>query len=110
MQLSSIERYDLKDRAFSPAVPPALRFSSDVDGGAIFSAIRQGDILIHHPYDSFSPVIDFLRAAARDENVLAIKQTLYRTGTNSPVVKALLDRQPRLRQAGGGAGGTEGAL
>ncbi len=90
MQLSKIERFDLKDRAFSPALPPPLRFSSDVDGGAIFNAIRQGDILIHHPYDSFSPVIDFLRAAARDENVLAIKQTLYRTGTNSPVVKALL--------------------
>ena len=90
MQLSRIERYDLRDRAFSPSVPQALRFSSDVEGGAIFSAIRDGDILIHHPYDSFSPVIDFLRAAARDENVLAIKQTLYRTGTNSPVVKALL--------------------
>ena len=90
MQLSRIERYDLRDRAFSPCVPQALRFSSDVEGGAIFNAIREGDILIHHPYDSFSPVIDFLRAAARDENVLAIKQTLYRAGSNSPVVKALL--------------------
>jgi polyphosphate kinase len=90
MQLSRIERFDLKDRAFSPGLPPALRFSSDVENGAIFTAIRQSDILIHHPYDSFSTVIDFLRAAARDENVLAIKQTLYRTGSNSPVVKALL--------------------
>jgi polyphosphate kinase len=90
MQLTRIERFDLKDRAFSSALPPALRFSSDVENGAIFTAIRQGDILIHHPYDSFSPVIDFLRAAARDENVLAIKQTLYRTGSNSPVVRALL--------------------
>ena len=90
MQLSRIERYDLRDRAFTPAVPQALRFSGDVEGGAVFSEIREGNILIHHPYDSFSPVIDFLRAAARDENVLAIKQTLYRVGSNSPVVKTLL--------------------
>ncbi len=90
MQLSRIDRYELKDRAFSPALPQPLHFSSDVDGGAIFTAIREGNILLHHPYNSFSPVIDFLRAAARDENVLAIKQTLYRVGSNSPVVKALL--------------------
>lgn len=91
MQLTKIERHDLKDRPFSPTLPPALRFRGDVDdSGAIFAAIRQEDILIHHPYDSFSAVIDFLKAAARDENVLAIKQTLYRTGTNSPVIKTLL--------------------
>jgi polyphosphate kinase len=91
MQLTKIDRHDLKDRPFSPTLPPALRFRGDVDdSGAIFAAIRQEDILIHHPYDSFSAVIDFLKAAARDENVLAIKQTLYRTGTNSPVIKTLL--------------------
>lgn len=91
MQLTKIERHDLKDRPFNPTLPPALRFRGDVDdSGAIFAAIRQEDILIHHPYDSFSAVIDFLKAAARDENVLAIKQTLYRTGTNSPVIKTLL--------------------
>jgi polyphosphate kinase len=91
MQLTKIERHDLKDRPFSPTLPQALRFRGDADdSGAIFAAIRQEDILIHHPYDSFSAVIDFLKAAARDENVLAIKQTLYRTGSNSPVIKTLL--------------------
>ena len=60
MQIAKIERHDLKDRPFTPAVPPVLRNRSDVEDGSIFAAIRQGDILIHHPYDSFSPVIDFL--------------------------------------------------
>jgi polyphosphate kinase len=90
MQIAKIERHDLKDRPFTPAVPPMLRNRTDVEEGSIFAAIRQGDILLHHPYDSFSPVIEFLSSAARDPNVLAIKQTLYRVGTNSPVVKTLL--------------------
>lgn len=90
MQVTKIERHDLKDRPFTPAVPAALRNRSDVEDSSIFAAIRQGDILIHHPYDSFSPVIEFLSTAAKDPNVLAIKQTLYRVGANSPVVKALL--------------------
>ncbi|RPJ45113.1 MAG: polyphosphate kinase 1, partial [Chloroflexi bacterium] len=89
-QLSKIERHDLKDRPYSPAVPPMLRNRSELEDGSVFAAIRQGDILIHHPYDSFSPVIEFLSSAAKDPNVLAIKQTLYRVGTNSPVVKTLL--------------------
>ena len=84
-----VERYDLKDSAYKPVVPPA--FSAGTSGSDIFDAIRQENILIHHPYDSFSPVVDFLRAAARDPNVLAIKQTLYRVGQNSPVVEALLE-------------------
>ncbi len=90
MQIAKIERHDLKDRPFSPAVPPVLRNRADVEDGSIFDAIRRGDILLHQPYDSFSPVIEFLNTAAKDPNVLAIKQTLYRVGSNSPVVKALL--------------------
>jgi polyphosphate kinase len=90
MQIARIERHDLKDRPFTPSIPPVLRMRPDVEDGSIFGAIRQGDILLHHPYDSFSPVIEFLNTAARDPNVMAIKQTLYRVGTNSPVVKALL--------------------
>ncbi len=90
MQLTRVERYDLKDRPFSPATPPPLKGVEEEDGG-IFNAIRQGNILMHHPYDSFAPVIAFLRAAARDPNVLAIKQTLYRVGQNSPIVQTLLE-------------------
>ena len=89
MQVTKIERYDLKDLPYTPSVPEPLRNRGDEDG-SFFAAIRRGDILIHHPYDSFSPVIEFLQTAARDPNVLAIKQTLYRVGSNSPVVKSLL--------------------
>jgi len=91
MELTRIDRYDLKDRPFMPAVPTVLRHTnSDDEEGSLFAAIRQNDILIHHPYYSFLPVIDFLKAAAQDPNVLAIKMTLYRVGNNSPVVKTLL--------------------
>jgi polyphosphate kinase len=90
MELTRIERHELKDRPFVPYTPPNLRFGPDAEDDAIFSAIQQENILLHHPYDSFSPVVDFLRTSARDPGVLAIKQTLYRTGSNSPVVKALL--------------------
>ena len=86
MQLYKLNRPDLKYKPFTPAVLDVLKESDD-----IFTAIRQGDILMHHPYDAFAPVIDFLRAAARDPNVLAIKQTLYRVGSNSPVVRTLLE-------------------
>lgn len=89
MQLYEIDRYDLKDPPFIPSLPLPLKAES-FDGN-IFSAIRQGDILLHHPYDSFDPILDFLKSASRDPNVLAIKQTLYRVGRNSPIVKALLE-------------------
>src|SRR5207237_4989278 len=57
----------------------------------IFKTIQEGDVLMHHPFESFQPVIDFLRGAAEDPDVLAIKMTLYRVGRNSPIVEALLD-------------------
>ena len=94
--LHSIDRRDLKDVPFKPAVPVRLRdFPPDSN---IFSAIRRGDILLHHPYDSFGPVIDFMLAAARDPDVLAIKQTLYRVGRDSPVVDALLEARENGKQ------------
>jgi len=91
MELTRVDRYDLKDRPFLAYVPPALRSGETEDDESIFHAIRQGNIMLHHPYDSFNPVVEFLRAAARDPNVLAIKQTLYRVGKNSPVVRTLLE-------------------
>lgn len=85
-QLHSIDRPDLKYAPLIPRVPPAL-----VTGESIVSALDRHDILVQHPYDSFAPVVEMLTNAARDPNVLAIKQTLYRVGTDSPVVRALLD-------------------
>ncbi len=89
-QISQINRPDLKFEPFSPVTPEALKFEHDTNSEQFFRAIRRQDILLHHPYDSFDPVVDFLHHAAIDPNVLAIKQTLYRVGRNSPVVKALL--------------------
>lgn len=84
MELHRIDRPDLKYPSFTPAIPSELRKGLD-----LFQAIRHHDQLLHHPYDSFDVVVDFLRAAARDPQVLAIKQTLYRVGTNSPIVDLL---------------------
>jgi polyphosphate kinase len=86
MQLLSLDRPDLKDIPFQPSVPSDL-----AEGRDIFSAIRHHDILLYHPYDSFSPVVNFLRQAAHDPDVLAIKITLYRVGSKSPIVNALLE-------------------
>lgn len=83
----TVDRYELRVQPFIPATPKGLDGPFD---GDIFAAIRKGDILFHHPYDSFNGVIQFLDKAAADPNVLAIKQTLYRTGRNSPIVEALL--------------------
>src|SRR5919197_456071 len=87
--LAAIERPDLRFAPFVPAVP--ARLSRKEGGEDLFAAIRRHDVLLHHPFDAFSPVLEFLRAAADDPNVLAIKQTLYRVGRNAPVVEALLD-------------------
>jgi len=96
MSLTSLNRPDLKDPPFVPAVPPQLRGLERAQD--IFAAIRQQDILLHHPYDSFAPVLDFVRAAAIDPQVLAIKQTLYRVGQNAPIVQALLEAQRNGKQ------------
>jgi len=86
MQLYGLDRPELKDPPFVPAVPSSLEGDAD-----IFAEIRKGDILLFHPYDSFSPVVSFLKQAAKDPDVLAIKMTLYRVGPNSPIVDALLE-------------------
>lgn len=89
MELSRIDRFDLKSKQFTPYTSPVLRHDS-AQPDDIFSAIRENKILLHHPYDSFDPVVNFISNAAKDPRVLTIKQTLYRTGLKSPVVPALL--------------------
>lgn len=83
--LPLIERPDLRFPPFTPALPKRIGRAEDV-----FEAIRKGDILLHHPFQSFAPIVDFLRQAASDPDVLVIKQTLYRTGDDSSVVSALV--------------------
>lgn len=82
-----LKRDDLHYTPFTPNLPRSLRERS----GSLFAAIRQGDILLHHPFESFTPIEDLLREAARDSEVLAIKQTLYRTGADSEIVNALVE-------------------
>ncbi len=89
IQIYNIDRYDLKETPFKPTLPAALD-GDNIDTN-IFAIIRREDVLFHHPYDSFLPVVEFLRLAARDPDVLAIKQTLYRVGRKPPVVEALLE-------------------
>ncbi len=94
--IAGLVRPDLRDVPFAPSVPPQLRDVKSTED--IFAAIRKGDILLHHPYDSFRPVLDFVQAAAADPHVLAIKQTLYRVGRNAPVVRSLLEAQRNGKQ------------
>jgi polyphosphate kinase len=89
-QVYDVDRPSLKDRPFVPATPPA--FGERETPKSIFSTLRDGDVLVHHPYDSFSTSVQrFIEQAAADPNVLAIKQTLYRTSGDSPIVNALID-------------------
>lgn len=80
-----INRPELKYKPFVPSIPSKITLKSD-----IFEAVRKRDVLLHHPYQSFAPVVDFIQQASIDPNVLAIKQTLYRTGPTSAVVDALV--------------------
>jgi len=85
--LAKLDRPDLKYPPFVPALPAALLKEDEED---VFTTIRRGDVLFHHPFDSFQPIVGMLQKAANDPNVLAIKITLYRVGRNAPVVDALL--------------------
>src|SRR6185503_12461993 len=81
-----VGRPDLEYRPFQQGLPRALAKSRD-----LFETIRKGDVLLHRPYQSFAPVIEFIREAARDPHVVAIKQTVYRTGTDSVIMQTLID-------------------
>jgi polyphosphate kinase len=89
-ELHALQRRDLKDPTFVPATPPA--FGERETPKSVFAALREEDVLVHHPYDSFSTSVQrFIEQAAADPHVLAIKQTLYRTSGDSPIVDALID-------------------
>ncbi len=88
-----VERPDLSYPGFVPGLPPALAKESD-----LFAAIRKEDILLHHPFQSFGPVIEFIQLAARDPQVLSIKQTVYRTGADSELMAALINAAQRGKE------------
>jgi polyphosphate kinase len=95
MMLYNLPLPHLKQTPFHPVMPQVFEEEEDE---SIFSIIRQKDVLLHHPYESFEPVITLIKEAANDPNVLAIKQTLYRVGSNSPIVKYLIDAAESNKQ------------
>jgi polyphosphate kinase len=89
-QMYDADRPDLKDQPFVPRTPP--RFAENETAKSVFATLREGDVLVHHPYESFATSVQrFIEQSAADPNVLAIKQTLYRTSGDSPIVEALID-------------------
>ncbi len=93
---NQVERDDLKYPSYKPVIPLPLRELTQTS--EFFDVIRYQNTLFHHPYDSFLPITEFLQTAAKDPNVLAIKQTLYRVGQNSPIVQSLLEAAERGKQ------------
>jgi polyphosphate kinase len=93
MELTRIDRPDLKYSPFVPTVPGPLAKKAN-----LFTVVRHEDLLLYHPYDSFMPVVDFVCEAANDPQVVAIKQTLYRVGANSPIVHALMEARENDKQ------------
>ena len=91
--LADIDRPDLKYPPFTPVNVSPLR-----DPSRIFEVMREQDVMLHHPYDAFTPVVDFVEQAARDPQVIAIKQTLYRTSGDSPIVRALIEASRNDKQ------------
>ena len=91
--LDQVERPDLKYAPFQPGLPAPLEARSD-----LFDLLKKQDLLLHHPYQSFAPVIDFIRTTAADPDVIAIKQTVYRTGTDSELMEILIDAARRGKE------------
>src|SRR6185437_7461793 len=93
MELYGLDKPELKDKPLKAAVPPVLRKHETV-----FDAIKQQDVLLHHPYTSFVSVVEFIESAANDPDVVAIKMCLYRTGPKSPIPQALIEASGRGKQ------------
>jgi polyphosphate kinase len=93
MALYDLDRPELKDRPFEPTVPPVMKKKE-----SIFDMIKRQDVLLHHPYNSFSVVTDFIESAAQDPDVVAIKICLYRTGKNSPIPQSLIEASKSGKQ------------